>query len=92
MTGKKKGGQPAPSSHGYVSEHERHTERITLRLPPETMALLREAAFNNEMGVGAYVTALLTTMVEHPGVPGGCLLEDLRGPWGDEPPLRSTER
>lgn len=42
-----KRGAPAPRAHspgGYIREDERHTERLTLRLPKETMARLRARA------------------------------------------------
>ena len=79
---KGKRGAPAPRPRsGFVTEEMRHTERLTLRLPPETMAVLREAAAGQEMGLGEYVTRLLDTIRQHPEVPCGTLLEDVRGPF-----------
>lgn len=44
----KKRGAPAPRPRsGWVSEDDRKTERITLRLDPETMTRLRSFAFEH---------------------------------------------
>lgn len=50
---------PRPRS-GWVSEDDRHTERLTLRLAPGTMAKLRALAD----GWGVKVSEAVTRLVE----------------------------
>lgn len=54
---KGKRGAPAPRPRsGFVTEEQRHTERLTLRLDPEAMDLLR--AYSKSLGVS------MSTIVE----------------------------
>jgi hypothetical protein len=64
-----------------VSEAERNTVAVKLRLPPEVAATLRDAAGDQGMALSAYVARLLTVMQENPGISCGTLLEDIRGPF-----------
>ena len=57
MAAKKKGGKVAPRPRsGFVTEEQRKTERITLRLDPDTMARLRDFAAEHGWSVSESVT------------------------------------
>jgi hypothetical protein len=61
MGARKKKVAPRPRS-GFVTEEQRHTERLTLRLKPEVMQLLRSLA--SEIGEGTKAETYARTIEE----------------------------
>lgn len=51
--------KPKPKAPGrYVTDAERHTDRLTLRMDPEIVEMLRESAEREEMTLAEYVSHL----------------------------------
>lgn len=60
MAAGKRGGEKAPRPRsGYVREDQRGTERVTVRLDPETMARLRGFADEHGWTIAETVTRAL---------------------------------
>lgn len=62
MSGKKRGATAPRPRSGWVSEDDRKTERLTLRLPPEAMDRLRTYAVEHGWTVSETVAKALEAL------------------------------
>lgn len=60
--GKRGAPAPRPRASGYVREDQRHTERVTVRLSPETMEQLRDLAAEHGWTVAETVTKAIAAL------------------------------